>query len=248
MDYIKLNQKLVLLSVFVFLGGAMYGIAFAQSPNSNPIGPTEDSSNYLEIISNIEGGKQTLRLPIDRLLFEILPQYDQDKNLVSLTMKLKPELTGTYQEIGLFNKSKDIVFVYPIFTQGAYGKNGFYDYYNKKCDTSCLTVNIPSKINGVQASSIGGAWALKLLQYPHVTDEDVDKNPDILKQYKRVIVLHNEYVTQREFGAITQHPHVIYLYPNALYAKVSVDYWNNTTTLILGHGYPDSTIRNGFGW
>jgi hypothetical protein len=56
-------------------------------------------------------------------------------------------------------------------------------------------------------------------------------------------MLHKE-----EFNAITNHPHVVYLYPNSLYAKVSIDYWNNTTTLIRGHGYPDKTLGNGFGW
>jgi hypothetical protein len=36
-------------------------------------------------------------------------------------------------------------------------------------------------------------------------------------------------------------------YPNSLYAKVSIDYWNNTVTLVRGHGYPYSSIGNGFG-
>ncbi len=79
-------------------------------------------------------------------------------------------------------------------------------------------------------------------------DQDVDKNPDILKQYKRVIVLHNEYVTKKEFDAITNHPDVVFLYPNALYAQVRTNYDNGTITLVRGHGYPDSTIKNGFDW
>jgi hypothetical protein len=69
-----------------------------------------------------------------------------------------------------------------------------------------------------------------------------------LEKYDEVILLHNEYVTQREFDAITKHPQVLYLYPNALYAKVSINYWNDTVTLVRGHGYPNSTIGNGFGW
>ncbi len=241
-------QKLLLVFVPVLLGMAFFGIVFAQSSNSTAYGPPVNPSAYLEIVSNSEGHKQTLRLPIDKLLFNVIPHYDQDANLVSLSMQLKPNMTSTYQQIGLFNKSKDIVFVYPIFTQGAYGPNGFYDYYNKKCDSSCLTVSIPSQIHGMQASSIAGAWALKLLQFPYVTDVDIDKNPDILKQYKRVIVLHSEYVTKKEFDAITNHPDVIFLYPNALYAEVKADYGNNTITLIRGHGYPDPNIKNGFDW
>jgi hypothetical protein len=76
----------------------------------------------------------------------------------------------------------------------------------------------------------------------------VDKNPQILSQYDKVIVLHNEYVTQNEFVAITTHPHVIYLYPNSLYAQIYTDYNKNTITLARGHGYPDLKLRNGFDW
>ena len=61
-------------------------------------------------------------------------------------------------------------------------------------------------------------------------------------------MLHNEYVTKKQFDAITTHPHVIYLYPNALYAEIDVDYAKNTITLIQGHGYPTSDIDNGFNW
>ncbi|KFI21105.1 hypothetical protein HW44_17400, partial [Nitrosococcus oceani] len=125
---------------------------------------------------------------------------------------------------------------------------GFYDYYNKKCDTSCLTVSIPKKISGSYSSSITAAFALTLLNYSSINDIDVDKNPDMLKKYDKVIVLHNEYVTQREFDAITHHPNVVYLFPNALYAKVNTDYKKSTITLAKGHGYPDKNTRNGFGW
>ncbi|MDE1814020.1 MAG: hypothetical protein KGI05_05065 [Thaumarchaeota archaeon] len=243
-----MNLKLILAFILTFFGASLFGSVFAQSSNSIMYGPPANAGDYLEIISNTERSKQTIRLPVDQLLFNVIPHYDQNSNLISLSMQLKPNLTDTYQEIGLFDKPKDIVFVYPIFTQAAYGTNGFYDYYNKKCDTSCLTVSIPAKINGVQASSIAGAWALKLLQFPFVTDEDIDKNPDILKQYKRVIILHSEYVTKKEFDAITSHQDVIFLYPNALYAEVKTDYDNNTITLIRGHGYPDPNITNGFDW
>ncbi|MDE1832323.1 MAG: hypothetical protein KGI02_08155, partial [Thaumarchaeota archaeon] len=51
-----------------------------------------------------------------------------------------------------------------------------------------------------------------------------------------------------EFDAITSHPHVIYLYPNSLYAKIIVNYDQNTITLLRGHGYPEQNISNGFGW
>jgi hypothetical protein len=223
--------------------------AFAQvTNNSNSYNIPKQTSDYLEITSNSEGHKQVLRLPVDQLLFNVTPIFDQSGALQSLSMSLKPSLADLYNDIGLANKPKDIVFVYPSFTQAAYEKNGFYDYYNKKCDIKCLTVPIPTKVDGFQSSSIAGAWALKLLHYPYVKDEDIDKNPDILKQYKRVIVLHNEYVTKKEFDAITSHPDVMFLYPNALYAEVKTNYTSNTISLVQGHGYPDTSIKNGFGW
>lgn len=252
-NFTGLNLKLLLIVIpFLLLVSFIIiheNFAFAQtnSPTYN-LPQQNGNGDYLEVISNTEGNQQVLQLPISQLLFNVTPQYDQNGKVVSFSLTAKPELSDLYNEIGMTNKPKDIVFVYPIFTQAAYSNKGFYDYYNKKCDTSCLTVSIPTKINGVQASSIAGALVLRTLGYPHVTDVDVDKNPDILKQYKRVIILHNEYVTKKEFDAITSHPDVIYLYPNALYAEVQTNYNTNTITLINGHGYPDPNLRNGFGW
>lgn len=208
-------------------------------------GATQD---YLDVVSNSEGHMQTLHIPADQMLFQVTPHYDSQGNQAGLSLSLRPDLGSFYQQAGFYNRTKDTVFIYPSFTQAAYGQHGFYDYYRKACDQSCLTVPIPDRVAGSQSSSIVGAWILKLLGYPYVMDHDVDKNPDILKQYKRVIVLHSEYVTQAEFDAITSHPDVVFLYPNALYALVTADYGTNTITLQRGHGYPDSSIRNGFGW
>ena len=74
------------------------------------------------------------------------------------------------------------------------------------------------------------------------------KNSDILLSYNSVIILHNEYVTKKMFDAITSHPNVVFLYPNSLYAEISVNYEDNTISLIKGHGYPESSIINGFDW
>ncbi len=51
-----------------------------------------------------------------------------------------------------------------------------------------------------------------------------------------------------EFDAITNHPNVVYLYPNALYAEVTFDEQENSITLVRGHGYPTPEITNGFDW
>lgn len=246
------------LSVFLFatlLFSMMSNVTIAQTPDDNDSGDAstitsnlQGPQGYLKVVSNSEGHLQTLYISSDQLLFNITPIYDAEGNQASYQLSLKPELSDFYQQVGLFDKPKDIVFIYPSFTQAAYGPHGFYHYYRKQCDSSCLTVSIPDSVNGFQASSIVSAWVLKLLDYPYVMDQDVDKNPNILKQFKRVIVLHNEYVTQKEFDAITSHPDVIFLYPNALYARVTTNYTNNTITLVRGHGYPDASVKNGFGW
>ena len=140
------------------------------------------------------------------------------------------------------------VVVLPVLTQAAYGLHGFYWFYSGRCGQECLTVPIPKNFTASYVTG-GGVYDTFLDQdFAYVTDIDVDKNPAILAKYDKVILLHNEYVTQKEFDAITHHSNVIYLYPNALYALVSVNYDKNTITLVRGHGYPQKYIRNGFGW
>ena len=97
-------------------------------------------------------------------------------------------------------------------------------------------------------SSGKGHQALTLLGYSSITDVEIDRDPSILQQFDKVIMLHNEYVTRPMFDAITSHPNVIYLYPNALYAEIEVNYTDKTITLIRGHNYPEFEITNGFDW
>jgi hypothetical protein len=206
------------------------------------------TGKYYTIHHGTSSGSIELTLPESQILFNMVSTIKDDGTVISFNIMPKPDLSSLYQQIGFSNKSKNIVFVYPIFTQAAYSDNGFYDYYSKKCDSRCLTVSIPSNFDGTYSSSIVAASVLNLLNYSFITDIDVDKNPGILQKYDTVILLHNEYVTRNEFYAITNHSHVIYLYPNALYAEVKSNYTDDTITLIKGHGYPDGKIQNGFGW
>ena len=156
------------------------------------------------------------------------------------------KMNSDMKSVSVFNETRKSVVIIPVLTSSAYSEKGFYAHYRGECN-GCLTVKILDGIHTLVDSS-NGVKVLKSLGYGTITDIDIDKNPHILDQYDKVIVLHNEYVTQREFDAITGHKHVMYLYPNALYAKVTINYWNDTVTLVKGHGYPDSTIRNGFDW
>jgi hypothetical protein len=151
-------------------------------------------------------------------------------------------------QVSVWSETKKTVVIIPVFTEAAYWEPGFYTYYRKQCDTGCLTVVVDPTRPLYYTSSFAGDAILERLGYSTLTDIDVDQNPAILQKYDKVIVLHSEYVTQKEFDAITSHPHVIYLYPNSLYAKVDVNYQDGTITLIRGHEYPQSNISNGFGW
>lgn len=172
--------------------------------------------------------------------------YQQDfqaKNQVYFPRPLSEEDVKIYS-----NTDPKAVVIYPIFTQFAYGKNGFYDYYNGTCKTCNVISMNPLQINSSYVVGKNSFDNLSQLHYPFITDVMVDKHPEILNEYDKVILLHNEYMTKTEFNAIKNHKHILYLYPNSAYVEVSVDYTNMTITLVKGHGYPQSNIANGFGY
>ena len=148
-----------------------------------------------------------------------------------------------------FKPDSEVVVIFPIFTAVAYQESGFYAYYAGNCDDSCVTdvqiKNPKFDYNGSGAS----AQILYHLGYDFLTDIQVDQNPELLTHYDTVILLHNEYVTKKEFDAISSHPNLIFLYPNALYAQIEANYNKNTITLIRGHDYPpDDPVKNGFNY
>ena len=233
-----MNLKIFIAIVFLSLSSIfLINSVFAQT-----------SDDIMHVAIRVEGHVHTIDIPISKILFKVLPHYDANGVSTYNTIEPRPDMKSFYSQVGFSSPSDKTVFVYPIFTQAAYGHLGFYDFYRKTCDAGCLTVPIPDQILGGYSSSFQAAVVLKLLNYSQITDIDIDKNPDILKKYDRVIILHNEYVTKKEFDAITAHPGVIFLFPNALYAKVKVDYDKNTITLVQGHGYPNSNFTNGFDW
>jgi len=164
----------------------------------------------------------------------------------SLALGLNPNKMDMYNEVAVWNDPQKTVVVYPYFTSVAYNEPGFYTYYRGECDDCTTTKFAPPTV--LYTSSGIGHQTLTLLGYDTITDADIDKNPSILQQFDKVIMLHNEYVTRIVFDAVTSHPNVIYLYPNALYAEIEVNYIDETITLIRGHNYPEPAITNGFDW
>lgn len=171
--------------------------------------------------------------------------YDEQQIQVQNSVYFARPLTT--DEISKYSDSNNAVIVYPIFTQSAYHKGGFYQYYNKTCLT-CSTTVLDHNINATYTEGIHSLSVLRQLHYPVITDVDVDKNPSILGKYSVIILLHNEYMTQNEFDVINHHGNTIHLFPNSMYALISVNYDKNTITLVKGHGYPDQSIGNGFGY
>lgn len=237
----NINKKIIFALIAVLLISIIYYYNFMNNNQKQQffdfnINTSQADLEQLEIdsIFKISGGKGEF----------ILDEEANLKQYTRLYFEFDEKNQATYDQ--LMNNDEKTVVIYPIFTASAYNQPGFYNYYSGQCDSNCLTV--PIKL--ILRAEIGGngAQILKLLNYKFLSDIDVDKNPDILKKFDKVILLHNEYVTQKEFDAITSHPKVIYLYPNALYAKIEVNYDQKTISLIRGHGYPDKNINNGFDW
>jgi len=136
----------------------------------------------------------------------------------------------------------NILIIKPLLTANAYKKGSFYDYYQGECDESCLSVQIDEKALYTYDSSLRAIARFEQLGAKMADDYTLD--PNTLKDYDKIILLHNEYVTQEFFDSVQNHPNVIYMYPNALHAKVQVS--NGIMTLIEGHGYNGKD--NGFGW
>jgi len=173
-------------------------------------------------------------------------QVSASPNLNEFSQSKLPELEF-YDDYELLKSPPNTAVIFPIFTQGAYDWKGFHDYYSGRCG-SCLKVPIHDSYDKLFSASGNGFRILEFLGYEVIDDVEIDKNPDILLRFDKIILLHNEYVTKTEFKAITSHPNVIYLYPNALISMVKSDYSENTITLVRGPGFPNPDIFNGFDW
>lgn len=231
--------KFLIYIIIVVIGISIISFQFfsQENPENNNQFSDEIKKTKLDIPSlfNIYGFED---------LFEMI---DGKKTWNNVKFELNPQNNELYEKLSYVPDENTIV-IFPIFTSVAYNEPGFYTYYRGECNEECLTIEIQKESTLNFFSSGNGFQVLKLLGYESISDIEVDQKPDILKQYDKVILLHNEYVTKKEFDAITNHPNVIYLYPNALYAEIKVDYSNNLMTLQRGHNFPESEIRNGFDW
>lgn len=139
------------------------------------------------------------------------------------------------------------VVVYPILTQTAYSWDGIHDFYSGYCET-CTIVEISESYEPIFSVGSKSFRILEFLGYDIIDDIDIDKDPKILNKYNTVVLLHNEFVTQKEFLAITSHPNVIYLYPGSFNSKVKINYEDKLMILERGPSFPQLDIKSGFDW
>ena len=254
-----MKQKLVLSG----LVGAtvIIAVVFLLYFDKNNDGTEKDE--IIELLSNItpinisQQGTGEILYTTGNSIFETFVYSDDalDTNEEGITnykqghFLLKAENTELYKKIGISDEQHNSVIVVPIFTMTAYGEPGFYNYYRDECDSSCI-IDVPIRYESRPTfeSSGNAIKVLRLLGYPYITDIEIDKNPEILSLFDKVILLHSEYVTKTQYDAITNHPKVMYLYPNALYAEINVNYDEKVISLVQGHEYPSPEIKNGFEW
>lgn len=178
-------------------------------------------------------------------LDEFFNTIDKRIELASTDLENKGIVSSQSLQPYIITEKTKVVVIEPIFTGTAYNDGGFYDYWKEKCDESCLNIPICFdcllNLDAIFGKNEKALIIFEYLNYPIITDYDFAINPEIINEYDTVIMLHNEYVTREMYDSITQHPKVMYLYPNALYNEVFLD-GKNIYLKDTAHNY------NHFGW
>lgn len=246
MKQILPKKKIILLVTFIISSLVSFVIIFQINFYENEIEILENSDFVFNLDYNPGGNKVYISGDEDAFLeYSYTEDLDEFGNFKYSWFEMNSKNFEIFEN---YKKSKNTIIILPVFTHSAYQHGGFYDFFREECDESCLTVNI-ERIQPPQYNSGKNAIQIfNLLELEFISDIQLHKNPEILKSYDKVILLHNEYVTKKEFDAITSHQNVIYLYPNALYGEIKYDEINDSISLIRGHGYPERSIDNGFNW
>ena len=247
-----MNKKITGVAFVIFFIAVSTLYVFLNSDISNTSDINSDTLFDVDVYLESQLENNIFKItnngePFDRYLTK--SDYDTwQQNTVLQDPIIKFQFTEnvTIDSTVMGPENPNTIVIYPTFTSAAYSEPGFYTYFAGKCDESCIT-NLSFTSPELKYTSSGmGTQLLRILGYNFISDVDVDKNPEILKNYDTLILLHNEYVTKEMFNAITAHPNIIFLYPNALYAEIEVNHEDQTMTLIRGHNYPQPEIKNGF--
>ena len=162
-------------------------------------------------------------------------------------------LLGIGAQIALANQnvqnncpSCSTAIVKPIFTHSAYQKGAFYTFYDHHTNDDTtqydLTMLTTQVLNGW-----GQSRGALVHFYPLINNNtinvitDIDVHNNDITQYNKLILLHNEYVTQQYYDNLRNFVErggtLILFDANSLYAEVLYDNVANTITLRLGHSW-----------
>ena len=243
-----IERTLVIVIACVIVSASVLSMTFVMLP-ATPSKTTTSMSDYIDDLSITHTIKAQSTSNFDLYVtFDDMQRLQNNSMIIDGVRILLNELNSE-QLIEDLKPNSGTVVIYPVFTSAAYKEPGFYTHFAGKCDQSCVT-DLSFENPEFQFTSSGAtAQILYHVGYDFLTDVQVDQNPEILENYDTVILLHNEYVTQKQFDAISNHSNLIFLNPNALYAEIDVNYDDNTMTLIRGHDYPpENPVANGFGY
>jgi hypothetical protein len=240
------NTKIIVIACILV---SVIALSLSFGLNTDPVSSTSEIMiEYLKNLSNTHTIPVNLGVPYFDGFVTMNDDIRLQQNLIPIEgVRVDLNEAFTQQAIDALKPNAGSVVIYPTFTSAAYNEPGFYTYFRGDCDESCIT-DVSFENPTFQYTSSGlTSQILYHVGYDFLTDIDVDQNPEILQNYNTVILLHNEYVTKKAFDAISSHPKLIFLAPNALYAEIDVNYDDNTMTLIRGHQYPPpENPANGF--
>jgi len=253
------NKKtiIIIIIICVIISVSVLSLTFVMTPETSVTLPETSitlpetsvtMSGYIENLSNTHQIQFNIGVPYFDAYFTNNDINRINNNLGPIDgVRITLNESTAEQIIDILKPNDGTVVIYPIFTSAAYSEPGFYTYFRGDCDESCIT-DVSFENPEFQYTSSGlTAQILYHVGYDFLTEIEVDKNPKLLQNYDTVILLHNEYLTKKAFDAISSHPNLIFLFPNALYAEIDVNYDDNTMTLIRGHSYPPpENPANGF--
>ena len=245
------NKKtIVAVIVCVIISASALSITFTMDSETSVTLPETSvtMSSYIENLSNTHQIQFNLGVPYFDAYFtnDDITRINNNFGPIDGVRITLNESTAE-QMTDILKPNDGSVVIYPVFTSAAYKEPGFYTYFRGECDESCITDLSFENPEFKYTSSGLTAQILYHVGYDFLTDIEVDQNPELLQNYDTVILLHNEYLTKKAFDAISSHPNLIFLAPNALYAEIDVNYDDNAMTLIRGHQYPPpENPANGF--
>ena len=184
------RSSVLLLTIVIAISISISSLIFLSDftiSETSSISPELLSDNLHSMSSYIDTLSSTHTYKVESsTYFELyLTESDYNRYLQGL-----PQLEGARiilhpsnaeQLIDYITPRPSSVVIFPTFTAAAYFPNGFYNYYAGTCDQSCVNdVSFDNFHFDYEESGIT-AQILYHVGYDFLTDVEIDKNPQLLK-------------------------------------------------------------------